>query len=266
MSTVNITSNGSGDAFNGDKLVNNSVFIDKLLVQVNDAVSLKPIRPILIKALKVFQENKISSALDRLEMVSEIPDLDQEAKLAVACLKVILTDEVDEEDTRTVEGYSQGQQLESLTQGLAEAALLKLIEQRKGADAAHQRFEEISQTLDDITIPQHVYLRRLATRDYVEAICESIETLSDFELIALFEKSIDLSMYDHARKVLERLEHLKPLQEFKRENVILQCVSKHVEIDKDYFCLTYEQKTQFDKLCIDLIPLVDESEIPDFRY
>lgn len=265
MSICNITSNGSGDAFKGNKYVNNGVFIDKLMVQVTDTVSLEPIRPSLIKALKFLQENKVSSALERLEIVSEITTLDQEARLAVSCLRVILTNEVTTEDAQRVEGYSQCQQFAPLTQGLAEAALLKLIEQRKGVDSANQRFEYISKTLDDITIPQYVYLRRLATKEYVEAICESIEALSDFELIALFEKSIDFSMFEQAKKVLDRLQLIKPLHEFKRENLILQCQSTHNEIDKDFYCLTYEEKNRFDKLCAELVSLIDESELPDFR-
>ncbi|GAB3522049.1 hypothetical protein [Photobacterium alginatilyticum] len=265
MSTCNITSNGSGDAFKGNKYVNNGVFIDTLMVQVTDTVSLEPIRPSLIKALDFLQENKVGSALERLEMVSEITTLDEEARLAVSCLRIILTDEVTTEDIQKVEGYSQSSQLAPLTQGLAEAALLKLIEQRKGVDSAHQRFEDISGTLNDITIPQYVYLRRLATKEYVEAICESIEALSDFELVALFEKSIDLSMFEQAKNVLDRLQFIKPLHEFKRESLILQCLSNHNEIDKDFYCLTYEEKTRFDKLCTDLVSLIDESELPDFR-
>lgn len=265
MSTYNITSNGSGDAFNGDKHVNNNVFIDKLVTQVTSTVSLEPISPSLIKALKFLQENKIKSALKHLELIGEISTLDKEVRLAVSCLRVILTDEVTTEDIQMVEGYSHCQHLAPLTQGLAEAALLKLIEQRKGVDSAHQRFNFIVKTLDDITIPQYVYLRRLATPEYVKAICENIETLSDFGLIALFEKSIDLSMFEQAKKALDRMQVIKPLNEFKRESLILLSLSTHDEIDKDFYCLTYEEKNRFDKLCTELISLIDESELPDFR-
>ncbi|GGZ02843.1 hypothetical protein [Shewanella fodinae] len=269
MTTCTITSNGAGDAFKGDKYVNNGV-INSIVNHVTDALSLEPIKPNLIQILKSLQEGKVSSALQRLETISGIPTLNQEAKLAVSCLKIILVDsnEVATDDLNRIEAYNTSQQLSSFTKGLAEAALLKLIEQKRGFDIARQRFEDISKTLNDISIPRYFYITKLAKREDLEIINKNDEvfsTLSDFELFALFDSSVNLSMFTLASKALEKLKKLNPLREFERENIILQCISIQNKINKDFYRLSYKDKVEFDKLCTELVLLIDALEFPDFK-
>ncbi|OHY90330.1 hypothetical protein BI375_07980 [Vibrio rotiferianus] len=261
MTTYNITSNGNGDAFGGNKITNNDVFIQTLQLQITDTVTLNTISRPLVDALQEYRENKVVSALGKLDLLSQLGGLNDEALLAIASLRVLLNNEAQREDELCVEGYSKNQNLSLFATELAEAAILKLIELRNGVDAAHKRF----QSLPEMVIPQYVYLQRLATQDYICELAERKYELSDFILSALFEKTLELSMIPEAVEILEQIQQLKPLGDFKRETVILECVNSNDLINKDYYCLSSEEKVKFDHLRDSLIELVTSSERPDFK-
>ncbi|MCG7584201.1 hypothetical protein MHN01_00960, partial [Photobacterium sp. OFAV2-7] len=261
MNTYNITSHGNGDAFGGDKIVNADVFIQTLQMQITDTVTLNTISRPLVEALQDFRENKKTSALARLSLLSELKVLDDEALLAIASLRILLSEDTQREDERLVEGYSQNQELSSFAKELAEAAVLKLIDMRNGVDAAQKYFL----SRPELTIPQYVFLQRLATRDYVCGLVERKDELSDFILSALFEKTLELSMIAESNSILEQLRALKPLADFKRETVILECVNANTLINKDYYCLSSDEKSKFDHLRDSLIELITSSEVPDFK-
>jgi hypothetical protein len=261
MNTYNITSQGNGDAFNGNKIINADVFIQTLQLQITDAVTLTSISRPLVDALQDFRENKKSSALARLRLLSDLGVLNDEALLAIASLRILLSEEIQREDEQRVESYSGSQELSPFAKELVEAAILKLIEIKSGVEAARRRFL----TLPEMTVPQYVYLQRLATDDYVSGLVERKTELSDFILSALFEKTLELSMIAEANSILEQLRALKPLADFKRETVILDCVNASDLINKDYFCLSSDEKSKFDHLRDCLIELIGSSEMPDFK-
>jgi hypothetical protein len=261
MNTYNITGQGSGDAFNGNKVINANVLIETLQLKITDTVTLSSIRRPLINALQDFGDNKISNALISLNLLSDMGGLNDEALLAIASLRILLSEETQKEDEQRVEGYSGSQELSAFSKELAEAAILKLIEMKKGVDAARNRFK----TLPEMTVPQYVYLQRLATDDYVRGLVARKSELSDFILSALFDKTLELSMITEANSILEQLQALKPLADFKRETVILECVNTSVLNNKDYFCFSPDEKSKFDLLRDTLVELITSSEAPDFK-
>lgn len=262
MNTYNIISNGTGDAFGGNKVIDADVFIDKLQVQINDNVSLSAISRPIIDALNDFRQNDNLSGIQKLSFLSMMGMLDEEAKLAIASLRILMSEERLEDDEQRVEGYSQSANYSTFAQELANAATLKLIEIRNGKEAAKTYFER----LPEQTIPQYIYLQRLATEDYVCNLVDRQSELSEFILGALFEKTLEYSMIAESKGILDRLQELKPLTNFKREKIILEFINANDFIsDKDYFCLSPEEKSKLDNLRDSLISLIDSSKVPDFK-
>ncbi|EJE4176537.1 hypothetical protein M3920_002277 [Vibrio parahaemolyticus] len=261
MNTYNITSNGTGDAFGGNKVIDAEVFIDKLQVQINDNVSLSAISRPIIDALDDFRQNDNHSGIQKLSFLSMMGMLDEEAKLAIASLRILMSEESLKDDEQRVEGYSQSENYSAFAQELANAAILKLIEIRSGKEAAKAYFERIPEQ----TIPQYIYLQRLATEDYVSNLVDRQSELPEFILGALFEKTLEYSMLAKSQGILDLLQSLKPLADFKRERIILECVNANDFLNKDYFCLSSEDKSRFDNLRDSLIELIDSSKTPDFK-
>lgn len=261
MNTYNITSNGTGDAFGGNKVIDAEVFIDKLQVQINDNVSLSAISRPIIDALDDFRQNDNHSGIQKLSFLSMMEMLDEEAKLAIASLRILMSEESLKDDEQRVEGYSQSENYSAFAQELANAAILKLIEIRSGKEAAKAYFERIPEQ----TIPQYIYLQRLATEDYVSNLVDRQSELPEFILGALFEKTLEYSMLAESQGILDLLQSLKPLADFKRERIILECVNANDFLNKDYFCLSSEDKSRFDNLRDSLIELIDSSKTPDFK-
>ncbi|HIF9355374.1 TPA: hypothetical protein ACX6RJ_003424 [Photobacterium damselae] len=261
MNTYNITSNGAGDAFGGNKVIDAEVFIDKLQVQINDNVSLSTISRPINDALDDFRKNDRQRGVQKLSLLSMMGALDEEAKLAIASLRILMSDEILNDDEQRVESYSQSANYSPFAKELASAATLKLIEIRSGEESAREFFGRIPEQ----TIPQYIYLQRLATKDYVSSLVDRLLEFTEFTLCALFEKTLEYSMVAESQDILERLQVLKPLADFKREKIILECVNANEFINKDYFCLSSEEKSTFDKLRDSLIELVESSNVPDFK-
>ncbi|RYU68000.1 hypothetical protein ERW51_09840 [Aliivibrio finisterrensis] len=261
MNTYNITSNGAGDAFGGNKIIDAEVFIDKLQVQINDNVSLSTISRPINDALDDFRKNDSHNGVQKLSVLSMMEALDEEAKLAIASLRILMSDETLKDDEQRVESYSQSESYSPFAQELASAAILKLIEIRNGEESAREYFARIPEQ----TIPQYIYLQRLATKDYVSSLVVRRLEFTEFTLCALFEKTLEYSMVAESQDILERLRVLKPLTDFKRERIILECVNANDFLNKDYFCLSSEDKSTFDKLRDSLIELIDSSKVPDFK-
>lgn len=261
MNTYNITSHGAGDAFGGNKIINADVFIETLQVQINESISLRAICRVLVEALESFRKNDSEKGMLTLSCFSMMEFLDDEAKLAISSLRILMSEECLNEDELVVEKYSRSQSYSIFTKELTEAAILKLIEVRQGKEAADKYFK----TLPEQIIPQYIYLQRLATEEYVYELVERKLEQSDFILGALFEKTLELSMIPECQSVLEQLRELKPLESFRRETVILECLVTDDLREKNYFCLTLSEKLKFDNLRDSLIELLDPIGAPDFK-
>ncbi|MEZ8855077.1 hypothetical protein AB6E16_06190 [Vibrio atlanticus] len=261
MNTYNITSSGTGDAFGGNKVIDAEIFIDKLQVQISDNVSLSAISRPIIDALDDFRQNDNHSGIQKLSLLSMMGTLDEEAKLAIASLRILMSGESLENDEERVEGYSQSENYSTFAQELANAAILKLIKIRNGKEAAEAYFERIPEQ----TLPQYIYLQTLATEGYVSNLVARQSELPEFILGALFEKTLEYSMIAESQGILDLLRELKPLADFKRERIILECVNANDFLNKDYFCLSSEDKSTFDNLRDSLIELIGSSKAPDFK-
>ncbi|MDV6253048.1 hypothetical protein [Vibrio sp. EA2] len=262
MGTYNIISNGTGDAFGGNKVIDAEVFIETLKVQISGSVSLSAICRPLIEALDDFRQNDNNNGIQKLRFLSMMDTLDEEAKLAIASLRILMSDENNKDDEQRVEDYSKSKGYSTFAQELANAAILKLIEIRHGEDAARKYFDKLPEQI----IPQYIYLQRLAKEDYVSYLVDRQSELSEFTLGALFEKTLEYSMIAESKGILDLLQELKPLADFKRETIILECINANDFLsDKDYFCLSPEEKSKFDNLRDSLISLIDSSKVPDFK-
>ncbi|MEH6481943.1 MULTISPECIES: hypothetical protein [Pseudoalteromonas] len=178
METYNITSNSSGDAFGGNKIISADVFIETLKLEINDNVSLSSISHPLLEALEDFRKNNITTGIQKLNTLNLMKSLDREASLAIASLRILMSDDLLKEDEDLVSKYSPTQDYSQFAKELTNASILKLIEIRKGKDNAHDYFKKLPEQI----IPQYVYIKRLATKAYVHELVERKSSLSDFIL------------------------------------------------------------------------------------
>ncbi|WP_417607773.1 hypothetical protein [Oceanimonas baumannii] len=261
MNTVNITSYGNGDAFGGNKIVNADILIENIQVKINDNVSLGVLRQPMGEALENFRQGNKAAGLQTLNIMRKMEPLSDEAKLAIASLRILMCDELLTEDEVVVERYSAFSDYSDFAKEIANAATLKLIEARKGQDAARDYFH--ARPVQMLSL--FIYLQRLATQEYVQELSEQRSNLSDFILGALFEKVLEFDMIEEGGKVLEQLKLNKPLETFERETTILACVNSSDLTDKDYFFLSSVEKAKLDDLRDSLISLVEFRGVVDFK-
>lgn len=258
----NITNNGVGDAFGGNKNVYADTFFDNLTVHVSATVSVQVIKSNLVSALQDFRDNKQTSAKATLNAAASLDGLDNEARLAIASVSVLLSDEPQSNDCETVKTYANNGDFSPLCSDLAHAASLKLLHIEKGADVARRYYERSCGGYD---YAQYLYIQRLATQDEIEAFLLNESFTDEFVMLGLFHRALEFGLKDGAGGILARLEEQFPFSDFKREKLLLNCVTAPYLKTKDYFCLTSSEKASFDKLKDELIGVNDASEQPDVK-
>lgn len=261
--TINVNAYGDGDAFAGNKQIHNDVNVESLIYNIHLAgVSLDQIKSPLDMALNEFRDNKKAQALMRLEMTSELNGLNEDALSAISALRVLLSDERLNSDEERVKAKVVGSELTGFAKDLVEAAFLKVLHLEVGEERAVGWYHSLTNTGEHVT---YVYLQRFASKDDVITLYEEKEALSVAILHVMFDRALDYSLIEIAGGLLERLRVVKPLTNYDRYQIILDCVNTRLFETKDYFQLTSADKTEFDRLRDSLIRLLKEGDEIDFR-
>lgn len=258
----NLTHHGFGDVVGGDKKVYTNSLIDKLEVQVSATVSVQVIKSNLVRALQDFRDNKQTSAKATLNAAASLDGLDNEARLAIASVSVLLSDEPHSNDCETVKTYANNGECSHLCSDLAHAASLKLLHIEKGAEIARRYYEK---SCGGYEYAQYLYIQRLATQDEITGLLLNESFSGEFVMLGLFHRALEFGLKEGAGGIMARLEEQIPFSDFKREKLLLNCVTAPYLKTKDYFCLTSSEKASFDKLKDELIRVNDASEQPDVK-